>query len=100
MTLLCDFCCHAPMVAFYPCQSRQVVEEKGLEGVEGWTACDTCHTLIESGDIEALARRAYSFDQGDATESSRINYYRAQFVLFFDSRTGPAYREDLEDAIL
>ena len=115
ITLLCDFCGQGAMVAFYPCRSfftagkeDAAIEdgfpvsddsfESGAEGFEGWTACETCHTLIECTAIEALARRAYSLEKERNSESNSIDYYRAMFLLFFDHRTRPAYYEELEDA--
>lgn len=112
--LLCDFCCQEPMAAFYPCRSFATAKEdfatetdfqdsaawcfnSGTEGFEGWTACETCHRLIECAAIEALARRAYSLDKERNSESNPIDYYRATFLLFFEHRAGPAYYEDLED---
>jgi hypothetical protein len=103
------------MAAFYPCRSFARAGEEnaatedcfpvsdacsnaGAEGFGGWTACETCHKLIECAAIEALARRAYSLEKECHSESNPINYYRALFLLFFDHRTGPAYYEELEDA--
>jgi hypothetical protein len=115
MTLLCDFCCHGPMVAFYPCQSFHTAGERepaddsnfpipepcldsGAEGIEGWAACDTCYKLIECDEMESLARRADSLDRDDCSKSSRIRDYRAKFRLFMDERTGPAYHDESGDA--
>jgi hypothetical protein len=113
ITLLCDFCCQGPMAAFYPCRSFTTTGEEdaatedcfpisdscfdsATEGFEGWTACETCHKLIECAAIEALARRAYSLEKERTPESNSIDYYRAVFLLFFDHRTGPPYSEVLE----
>jgi hypothetical protein len=115
ITLLCDFCCQEPMAAFYPCRSFATAGEEdaamgscfpvsdycfdsGAEGFEGWTACETCHQLVECAAIEALAQRAYSLEKERHFESNPIDYYRAMFLLFFDHRTGPAYANELEDA--
>ena len=114
ITLLCDFCCQGPMAAFYPSRSFATAREEdeategcysvsdsGLdsatEGFEGWSACETCHKLIECAAIEALARRAYSLEKERTPESNSIDYYRAVFLLFFDHRTGPPYSEALEN---
>ncbi len=115
ITLVCDFCCRGPMSAFYPCRSFAAAGEEdaatlncfpfssncfdsGIEGFEGWAACETCYKLIECAAIEALARRAYSFEKDRNFESNPIDYYRALFLLFFDHRTGPPYSTILEDA--
>jgi len=115
ITLLCDFCAQGPMAAFYPCRLLAPAGEEDeatqggapaltsyfdsdAEGFEGWTACETCHKLIEGAAIEALARRACSLDNERNFESNPIDYYRAMFLLFFDHRTGPAYYEELDDA--
>ena len=115
ITLLCDFCCHEPIAAFYPCRPFAAAGEEdaamgscfpvsdywfdsGAEGFEGWTACETCYQLIEHAAIEALAQRAYSLEKERHSESNPIDYYRAMFLLFFDHRTGPAYANALEDA--
>lgn len=115
VTLLCDFCCQGPMAAFYPCRSFATADEEdaategcssvsnacpnsGAEGFEGWTACETCHKLIECAAIEALARRAYSLEKERNSRSNPLDYYRVIFLLFFDHRTGPAHYEELEDA--
>lgn len=71
--------------------------DSGAEGFEGWTACETCHQLIECAAIEALAQRAYSLEKERHSESNPIDYYRAMFLLFFDHRTGPTYANALED---
>ena len=103
------------MAAFYPCRSFATAGEEdaamgscfpvsdyGFDssagGFDGWTACETCHRLIERAAIEALAQRAYSLEKERHSESNPIDYYRGMFLLFFDHRIGPAYANALEDA--
>jgi hypothetical protein len=53
----CDFCSTRPVVA------RHKVDPRGLAPWEDrpardWFACDICHDLIVTGDVEVLAQRA------------------------------------------
>jgi hypothetical protein len=60
MPHICDFCSESGVTWRYPTRSfvAYVVGNIGGESVGDWAACECCHSLIESGNLQTLARRA------------------------------------------
>lgn len=53
---VCDFCCNdTPAVTKF--DARDFVMQSGKLSLGGWTACPFCSTLVESQDMEGLAKR-------------------------------------------
>lgn len=58
----CDFC-NSPKIAWeYPARSYQLeslgVPEANVKSFDAWSACETCHGLIQCGNWRGLAERS------------------------------------------
>jgi len=63
--MICDFCSSPNIIASYPCKDFTVGDVFGSEG--GWTVCEDCMKLIETGDRSRLLHR------------SAIKYFKVNF---------------------
>lgn len=116
-TLLCDFCSAPDPIMQHPCRSFRLTgqhalktgarvttrggfrwaepQELALESVPtfrslgNWAACDTCHPLIERGQIEALSQRVFAiFRKKDPRLDGTLDDLRFTFLFFDEVRTG------------
>ena len=90
----CDFCDNPGPSWYYPAQSFDMVH--GVLGSLGeWSACETCHELIEGEDWIALADRCAEMICKDSTQRERCAAYTLKLhAKFVRHRTGEAFRID------
>ncbi len=90
----------------YPLTLVEVGPEGTTAQTEGsaddWAACETCHGLVEDGDLIGLARRSVEKDierhPEAANERDTLNKMTlALHRRFMDHRTGPPFREKVAD---
>lgn len=94
---LCDFCSRQPVTAAYPCRDF-TVPGTPCGSLGAWAACQECARLIDTGQREALARRAWALagrnllfgETGPLPipEEEGVWFMRELHALFFAHRTG------------
>lgn len=93
----CDFCSEPNPAWKYPAMSFVDFEMCGIasESVGDWAACDACHELIESGDMDGLANRSIALMVCSAPPelTEAAPQLRAMLIelhrKFSDARVGP-----------
>ena len=106
---VCDFCSdNLPLEGecwTFPCEPFtypfQIAGGTGEASADDWAACDTCHDLIEDGDLKALAKRSVEKDierHPEAAKERNVLYAmtRAMHARFMENRTGPPFREEVK----
>jgi hypothetical protein len=90
----CDFCDDPGPCWYYPAQSFDA--SPGVMGSLGeWSACETCHDLIEAGNATALARRCAELICKDSTRREKCFAHMLKLhAEFHRHRMGDAFRID------
>lgn len=94
--IYCDFCGagNGAVSWRYPARSSPFVVSGQLIGMNygDWAACDACHSIIERGDSDALARRTLASPamNGFVVGVSTVKSMHQE--QFFNNRTGVAER--------
>jgi hypothetical protein len=92
----CDFCSSTEVRWRFPAEDFEttVTRRAGSEG--GWVACDICHILVDSGDMDALLNRSWDLlstkcpGAKDFRDVLLVNL-RTLHQEFAAHRTGPAH---------
>lgn len=107
--VVCDFCSRnrerGEVFWTYPCDDFEYPVQLAGQPSEGskgpWAACDTCHDLIEDGDLHALAGR--SVERGlqlhpemEGKRDELIAITLPTHKAFMRHRTGEAIRENYD----
>jgi hypothetical protein len=90
----CDFCDDPDPCWHYPAQSFDA--SPGAMGSLGeWSACETCHDLIEAGNLTALAKRCAELICKDSMRREAcFGHMLKLHAEFHRHRTGDAFRID------
>jgi len=98
---VCDFCFAKHPRWAYPCGVVQIDNHPTIDmSDDDWAACDTCHDLIEAGDVAALAERVYEQQKTMVAEQPNLKMpphddvilqFRALFYRFSQARTGAPF---------
>lgn len=91
ITPTCDFCASPNPSWAFPCEDFVIAVIPGgpSQGFKGeWAACDTCKGLIEDGDKDGLAQRAFALDPDKQNPLPQL-LVRQAHNGFFVHRTGP-----------
>jgi hypothetical protein len=90
----CDFCDDPGPCWYYPAQSFDA--PSGAMGSLGeWSACETCHDLIEAGNSTALAKRCAELICKDSMRREACFAHMLKLhAEFARHRTGDAFRID------
>ena len=88
----CDFCDNPGPSWYYPAESFETCVTRSLGE---WSACETCHDLIEGEDWTALADRCAELICKDRTQHEKCFAFMLKLhAEFAKHRTGDAFRID------
>jgi hypothetical protein len=85
--IVCDFCTATPVVVAYPCGP---VSLGPSITTDPWTACATCHALIEADDRGALTARAVCAGDRQGFPPELAPMFAELHARFFAARIGDA----------
>ena len=96
--VVCDFCSAINPTWDYPATTFHDAP-LNANSLADWLACDACHTIIEAGNVDALAGRAIRNSANPSIRAMAIHDLppmldtaRRLYDEFFAHRIGPAYR--------